>query len=63
MVHVLFLIILVTFRVIKVQPSQTLKLIMNASNSLGKQIPKTLMRDFFEVSCENSTFIKTLVFF
>jgi hypothetical protein len=45
----ILLLIILSFNAIEAQPLQTAKLIVNTSNSLGKQIPNTFMGVFFEV--------------
>ncbi|WJX25498.1 aspartate-semialdehyde dehydrogenase-like protein [Trifolium repens] len=44
----ILLLIILSFNAIEAQPLQTAKLIVNTSNSLGKQIPNTFMGVFFE---------------
>jgi hypothetical protein len=47
--YAILLLIILSFNAIEAQPLQTAKLIVNTSNSLGKQIPNTFMGVFFEV--------------
>lgn len=46
------LLIILCFHAIEAQPLHTAKLLINASNKLGKQIPDTFMGVFFEVRYE-----------
>jgi hypothetical protein len=50
--YAMLLLIILCFYAIKAHQLQSAKLIVNASNSLGKQIPNTFMGVFFEVSYE-----------
>jgi hypothetical protein len=50
--YAILLLIILCFYAIEAHQLHSAKLIVNASNSLGKQIPNTFMGVFFEVSYE-----------